>query len=112
MSNSSLPHRGNNNCTSRSIEPSSATGSFLGAISRVWPAFSNAAFLHRNCIISARRRQICPTGPDDAETHLMVEATPPRRIVEGCSVKEMIFARGGSADRSVVERRKARPAGS
>lgn len=45
-------------------------------------------------------------------THLIVDATPPRRIVEGCSVKEMILASGGSAFRSGVERRKARPAGS
>lgn len=42
----------------------------------------------------------------------MVDATPPRRIVEGCSVKEMILARGGSTDRSGVARRKARPWGS
>ena len=53
MSNSSFPHRGNSNCTSRSIEPSSATGSFLGATNRVWPAFSNAAFLHHLHALSA-----------------------------------------------------------
>ena len=44
-------------------------------------------------------------------THLMEEATPPRRIVEGCSVKEMSLARGGSMSGEGVARRKARPIG-
>jgi hypothetical protein len=57
--------------------------------------------------------QCCFTqGRRNGKTHLMVEATPPRRIVEGCSVKEMILDRGGSTVASGVARRKARPAGS
>jgi hypothetical protein len=42
---------------------------------------------------------------------LMDDATPPRRMVEGCSVKEISLARGGSSSGDGVERRYARPTG-
>lgn len=41
----------------------------------------------------------------------MEEATPPLRIVEGCSVNEINLARGGSINGEGVERRKALPCG-
>lgn len=41
----------------------------------------------------------------------MEDATPPLRMVEGCSVKEMSLDNGGSSERSEDARRKARPAG-
>jgi hypothetical protein len=41
----------------------------------------------------------------------MDEATPPRRIVEGCSVNEMSFAKGGSSSGDGVASKKALPGG-
>lgn len=41
----------------------------------------------------------------DECTHLIEEATPPRRMVEGCSVKEISFASGGSICGEGVDRR-------
>lgn len=39
----------------------------------------------------------------------MEEATPPLRIVEGCSVNEINLASGGSNSGEGVDNKKARP---
>ena len=44
-------------------------------------------------------------------TYLIDDATPPRRMGEGCSVKEMSFANGGSRSGEGVARRNSRPSG-
>lgn len=41
----------------------------------------------------------------------MEDATPPRRMVDGCSVKEINLARGGSRSGEGVASKKARPDG-
>lgn len=44
-------------------------------------------------------------------SYLIEEATPPLRIVEGCSVKEISLARGGSINGEGVDSRNALPCG-
>lgn len=45
------------------------------------------------------------------ETNLIVEDTPPLRIVFGCSVKQIIFERGKSRGEPAGLRRTERPSG-
>lgn len=92
------------------MHPSSGGASFFEATNRVCPDFSNAAFLAKvHAPVSPSQRSV--ERGEEEPTYLIVEATPPRLIGEGCSVKEMSFDRGGSTDASGAARRKFRPWG-
>lgn len=74
----------------------------MTATRRRWAALLKAEFL-----FESQRRHINVSEV----TYLMEEATPPRRIVEGCSVKEMSLASGGSRSGAGVASRKSLPGG-